>query len=51
MEHPQALFSVVKTKAGWILKCSANGSATDSAGKGATNFRWTQQSHPKSGCY
>jgi hypothetical protein len=26
MEHPQALFSVVKTKAGWILKCSMNGS-------------------------
>jgi hypothetical protein len=45
MEHPQALFSIVKTKAGWFMKCSVNGIVislsceTDGSRKVATNFR------------
>jgi hypothetical protein len=30
MAHPQEMFYVVKTKAGWIIKCSVNGSAISS---------------------
>lgn len=30
MENPQALLPIVKTKAGWIFKCSVNGSVISS---------------------
>jgi hypothetical protein len=52
-EHPHALFSIVKTKAEWVLKCPQMEaslhfrSETEATGKGAANLDG-QSSHTQS---